>query len=109
MIGKKLYKNNKSDMAQYTVTAQWCNKNNAHIEDKGSYYEVVANEHPEPTKDELLAALDAQYNKDKDELKRAYLDAVIYGGDDLAASIKAEIDALDEQYDADYDAIVREE
>ena len=59
----------------------------------------------EPTTEEKLAALDAQYNKDKDELKRAYLDAVIYGDDDLAASIKAEIDALDEQYDADYDEI----
>lgn len=62
-------------------------------------------EPPEPTTEEKLAALDAQYNKDKDELKRAYLDAVIYGDDDLAASIKTEINALDEQYDVDYDEI----
>ena len=43
MIGTKLYKNNKSDMAKYTKTAVWCNANNAHIEDKGEYYEVLAN------------------------------------------------------------------
>ena len=105
MIGKKLYKNNADDMAQYTATAQWCNAHNAHIEDKGSYYEVCENVIPEPTKEEKLAALDTRYNTDKDQLKRAYLDAVIYGDDALAESIKAEIDALDEQYDADYDEI----
>lgn len=53
MIGTKLYKNNKNDMAQYTETAIWCNENNATIEDKGDYYEVV--KQPEPTLDELKA------------------------------------------------------
>ena len=40
MIGKKLYKgqyNNK----EYADTAVWCNSNNAHLEDKGNYFEVV--------------------------------------------------------------------
>ena len=69
--------------------------------------DYVANENGEWVVDKTkqLEELDSRYNKDKDELKRAYLDAVIYGDDALAESIKAEIDALDEQYDADYDEI----
>lgn len=38
MIGTKIYKN---DMANYTKCAEWCNENNATIEDKGEYYECV--------------------------------------------------------------------
>ena len=109
MIGKKLYKNNKDDMAQYTTTAQWCNANDAHIVDRGSYYEVVANEHPEPTTDEKLAALDAQYNADKAELLNAYQTALVYGDTDRMEQIKADLVALDDKYDADYEAIVEEE
>ena len=61
MIGTKLYKNNEADMKTYTEAALWCNENNATIEDKGEYYEVVAI--PEKTLNELkadkLAAVDA--------------------------------------------------
>lgn len=39
MIGTKIYKDNMKD---YTKTAIWCNKNNAVIEDKGDYYEVIS-------------------------------------------------------------------
>ncbi len=102
MIGTKLYKNNKDDMAQYTATAIWCNTNNAHIEDKGEYYEVCENVVPEPTTDEKIAALDAQYKKDKDDLMQAYLNAHIYGNNELADELKAEISALDDKYDEDY-------
>lgn len=38
----------------YSEAAAWCNENNAHIEDKGAYYEVVAN--AEPSEDEVKAA-----------------------------------------------------
>jgi hypothetical protein len=106
MIGKKLYKNNKDDMAQYTATAQWCNANNAHIEDKGSYYEVCENVTPEPTTEEKLAALDAQYNHDKAELLTAYQTAQLYGDTDTMESLKADLQALDDQYDEDYEKIV---
>ncbi len=102
MIGKKLYKNNKDDMAQYTKTAQWCNANDAHIEDKGAYYEVVANEHPEPTTDEKIAALDAQYQHDKDQLMQAYLNAMLYGDTEQVEALKADLTALDTKYDEDY-------
>ena len=39
ILGTKIYKN---DMKDYTKIAIWCNANNATIEDKGEYYEVVA-------------------------------------------------------------------
>lgn len=60
MIGKKVYK---SDLTEYAETAAWCNENNATIEDKGEYYEVVEVIVSEPTLDELkagkLAEIDA--------------------------------------------------
>jgi hypothetical protein len=108
MIGKKLYKNNKDDMAQYTATAQWCNANNAHIEDKGTYYEVCENVVPELTTDEKLNALDALYEADKERLRKAYQDAMIYGDTDRMESIKADLAALDAQYDEDYAEIESE-
>jgi predicted negative regulator of RcsB-dependent stress response len=108
MIGKKLYKNNKDDMAQYTATAIWCNANNAHIEDKGLYYEVCENVTPEPTTDEKIAQLDAQYNSDKSDLLTAYQAAQIYGDTDTMESLKADLQALDDQYDEDYERIVGE-
>jgi len=68
-----------------------------------------APEPPAPTKSEKLAALDARYDAEKDELKRAYLDAVIYDDSELADSIKSEIAVLDAKYDDDYDEIESEE
>lgn len=41
MIGLKFYKTN-YDRNEYAKCANWCNANNATIEDKGEYYEVVA-------------------------------------------------------------------
>lgn len=59
MIGTKIYK---TDMSNYTECAIWCNANNATIEDKGDYYEVVTL--PLPTlkkiKDAKIAALKAE-------------------------------------------------
>jgi hypothetical protein len=106
MIGTKLYKNNKEDMAKYTETAIWCNANNAHIEDQGSYYEVCENVTPEPTIDEQIEALDRQYNSDKAILMSQYTEAVIDDDSELMASVKAELTALREQYDKDYEDII---
>lgn len=52
MIGKILYKEN-LDSIDYAETALWCNENNATIEDRGEYYEVM--EIPEyiPTQEEI--------------------------------------------------------
>ena len=57
MIGKKLYKGQYTNK-EYMETAVWCNNNNAHIEDKGDYYEVVANKPYEPTIQEQIEILE---------------------------------------------------
>lgn len=46
----------------YSQAAAWCNANNATIEDKGDYYEVVAI--PEPTDEEkAFAAAQTEYQE----------------------------------------------
>jgi hypothetical protein len=102
MIGKKIYKDSKDDMAQYTETAIWCNTNNAHIEDKGTYYEVCENVIPEPTKEEKLAELDADYSAQKQELANEYTDALIHGDSDAQELVQQEMAELDEWYDEEY-------
>jgi hypothetical protein len=64
---------------------------------------------PEPSTDEKIAALDAQYNADKAELLTAYQTALVYDNTDRMEQIKADLVALDDKYDADYEAIVGEE
>lgn len=63
----------------------------------------------EPPTDEKIAALDAQYNANKADLLTAYQTAQVYGDTDLMESLKADLNALDEQYDEDYEKIVGEE
>lgn len=53
-----------------------------------------------PSKEERLAALDAQYDSDKDALAKYYLDAVLSSNTDLQAELKAELDALNAEYEA---------
>lgn len=60
MLGQKLYKNNAEAMDIYPSVAEWCNNNNAHIEDKGEYYEVVAVAPYVSTKEEQVTQLKAE-------------------------------------------------
>jgi hypothetical protein len=64
---------------------------------------------PEPTKEEKLVALDAQYNADKAELVAQYTDSLMHDDEETAEAIKAEMAELDAQYDADYEAIINED
>jgi hypothetical protein len=57
-------------------------------------------------KEQALAGLDAQYNADKAELLTAYQTAMLYGDTDTMESLKADLHALDDQYDEDYERIV---
>lgn len=52
MLGTKFNKSN-YDLNEYASAAEWCNSNNATIEDKGEYYEVVPV--PGPSQAELNA------------------------------------------------------
>lgn len=102
MIGTKLCKNSKEDMAKYTATAQWCNANNAHIEDKGTYYEVCENVVPEPTKEEKLAQLDEDYATQKQELISQYTDDMLHGDTEAMESDRQAMTELDTWYDEEY-------
>ena len=53
-----------------------------------------------PSKEEQLAQLDSQYDSDKDALAKYYLDAVLSGNTDLQDELKAELDALNAEYEA---------
>lgn len=57
MIGKKLYKCNYTNK-EYADVACWCNAHNAHLEDKGEYYEVVENAPYVPTIQDQIVALE---------------------------------------------------
>ena len=63
---------------------------------------------PEPTVEEKLAALDADYNQQKADLINEYTDAQIHGDEDTIALVQEEMTALDEWYDEEYRKIEEE-
>ena len=105
MLGTKLYKNNKSDMANYTNTAAWCNANNAHIEDAGEYYDVVENVPYVPSKEEQIAQLSSDYQKARFELGVYYMEAILDGDVEVQEELQRELVALKAQYDEDIASI----
>lgn len=64
---------------------------------------------PEEIKQQELASLDAQYTNDKNELLLYYVDALINEDETEQQATKDDLTALNEQYDADYTAIVEGE
>lgn len=95
MIGTKFYKNN-YDLDDYSATAEWCNANNATIEDKGEYYEVV--EIPAPTLDEVKANKIAELKaiRDAKEVDDIQVNGRLFDYDEKARErINAAIIALD--------------
>lgn len=62
-----------------------------------------------PTKEEKLAALDAQYDADKAELIKYYSEALIVEDAELQAELKAELEELDADYVEQRKAIEEEE
>lgn len=72
MLGTKIYKN---DMSNYTDCAIWCNANNATIEDKGDYYEVVSL--PLPTLEEIKTAKISELKAQRDA---AEVEPIAYQG-----------------------------
>lgn len=84
MIGKKLYKGQYSNK-EYADTAVWCNANNAHIEDKGEYFEVVENAPYVPTVQDQIVALE-------NSITARNIRAAIQG-DDFALNKIAQVEA----------------
>lgn len=89
----------------YTQGAIWCNNNNAHIELINGQYVIVENVVDVPTVEEQIAEIDAQYEEDKEQLLDYYTEALILDDTVLQADIKAELTALNDQYDADITAL----
>lgn len=67
MIGRTIIKplDSKEKIDMYKNLAEWCENNNATIEDKGDYYKVVAN--PQPSLDELKAIKMLQLKSERDK------------------------------------------
>lgn len=63
-IGYKLYKKDKT-IEKYIEMATWCDNNNAHIEDKGEYFEIVANQEYQPTLEEQVEILEQRYKMNR--------------------------------------------
>lgn len=101
MIGTKIYKNSNEDMEKYSSHAQWCNLNDAHIEDKGEYYEIIQNIHEtiEMSLDEKIQLLDNSYNENKKELKNYYLEFLINNDEEGMKEITKELEDLKNNYD----------
>ncbi len=61
------------------------------------------------TKEEKLAALDAEYMAEKATLCEQYTDAQIHGDTETMESIGVEMTDLDDWYDTEYQKIINEE
>lgn len=59
----------------------------------------------EPTAADKISQLDSQYEQDKKTLQSYYVDFLIAGDTEGMESVKAELDALAEQYDSDLAAL----
>lgn len=93
MIGTKIYK--PIVRQQYALAVAWCNKNNATIEDKGEYYEVVAIVPHEPTLKEQLEQLENKYQMNR--WQREIILAENSGASDYTKNKAQEIENIAEQ------------
>ena len=97
MIGTKIYKplETQEQLDSYSQAAEWCNNNNATIEDKGDFYEVVA---IVVTLDEVKANKIAELKmlRDSKEVEDIQVNGYLYDYDEKARErINAAIIALD--------------
>jgi hypothetical protein len=84
MIGTKFYKplETQEQLDSYSQAAEWCNTNNATIEDKGEYYEVV--EIPAPSLEEVKAQKISELKgiRDAKEVEPVQTDKGLFDYDD---------------------------
>ena len=93
MIGTKI--NKPTSIDEYSKVAEWCNENNATIEDKGDYYEVVAIVPHEPTLQEQLESLEHKYQMNR--WQREIILAENSGASDYSKNKAQEIENIAEQ------------
>jgi hypothetical protein len=63
---------------------------------------------PEPTKEEKLAQLDAQYEQDKEELTKYFAEALLSGDTETQEELQEELAELNETYVAERKEIEEE-
>ena len=98
MIGKRMYKpvETEEQLNKYSTFAEWCNDNDAHIEDKGNYYEVVPN--PIPSLDDVKVAKLTELKGERDSRETSpieYNDHLFDFDEKSYSRITAAIYALD--------------
>lgn len=93
-IGYKLYKKDKT-IENYANMAIWCNNNNALIEDKGEYYEVVAVAPYTPTIQEQVVSLERRYQMNRWEREGILAQGSLYS--QFTKDKAQEIETLAEQ------------
>ena len=93
MIGTKIYK--PIDEEKYSKVAEWCNFNNATIEDKGEYYEVVAIIPQEPTIEEQVKSLESRYKMNRWQREGILAEGSLYS--EYTKTKAQEIETLAEQ------------
>ena len=100
-LGYKMLKSEFNNDKALEIAA-WCNETqSATWQDMGDYYECVEVELTTPPKEVQIAQLDAQYQSDKAQLMQYYFEFSIAEDTDGMESIKAELEALNQQYDND--------
>lgn len=74
MLGTKIYKpvETQEQLDRYSALAEWCNENNATIEDVGKYYEAVPI--PQPSLDELKTAKLTELKGERDKRETAQIE-----------------------------------
>lgn len=87
---------------------QWNGEVWAYVEDKNSPPTPEPEPPKPPTPEEKIAALDADYTQQKNDLCTQYTDAQIHGDTETTAAIVDEMTALDMWYDAEYKKIEEE-
>ncbi len=68
--------------------------------------QIIACEPPAPTKEELLAQLDAEYQPQFQQLQQAWAAAQLDGNPALVAELQAEYQALKGEYQTKQEAII---
>ena len=88
---------------------QWNGESWAYVEDKNNPPTPEPKPPtPEEEKAQKIAALDGQFEADKKELLMYYVDAMLNGDTAEQEACMADMQALQEQYDSDYQAIIDE-
>ena len=104
-LGYKMLKSEFNNDKALEVAA-WCNETqSATWQDMGDYYECVEAEPTTPPKEVQIAKLDAQYQAAKTQLMQYYFEFGIAGDTEGMEAIKAELAALNQQYDNDLSEI----